>query len=771
MATATGMASISCGRQRSQQVGQRAQEGERRQPDGQSRQAQLGEAPVDRALPAAPRATTPSTRPPAMGSTSSTNSCSVRPSCCTATCGPSTPMTPMSEAVKPSSTSGQRTLGSRRMTARPSANSARASWRVSLTRRRRRRERQAQGRRDQVQHGRQPDGRGRPGDVDHQRTQHREAHREGRLEGEREQPVGEHQLLLRRDARDHGGFGGDEERGRGGGDDDQQVGQRQLVAEQHDGREGGRPDEVGDDEQGAPVEAVDDHARGRRQQHGRAEEGQEQQADRGELSPPSAKVAKRQRVERHVGGQQRADLGEPERHEAPVAQDRTKARRRHRLRQPPRGEAAVAPGSASAVGSHRAGVPGRRQLQLAGSRHQPRSRRDPRAGRAAGSGSGSRRPRGGCVSATSGMLRHPTTPDHSPICPPRARPSGLSGGPAPARLESPPHPDGGSAMRDHSITMLGTGLIGDFYTMTLHGQRGRDRVRVVYSRTADRGAAFSQRWDIPESTTDLQAAIDHPDTDVVVVALPNHLHEEAVDAVAAAGKAVLCTKPLGRNADEARRMLRGGREGGHLRGLPRGPVLHAQDAQGRQQRSEDGAIGEVTWVRSREAHPGPHSAWFWDGRLTGGGAIIDLGCHCIEIIRNFIGKGNRPVEVMCRHGHAGPPHRRRGQRDRAHPLRVGRHRPVRGLAGPSAAAWTCATRSPAPTAPSGSTTSCAPASRCSPRAASGGYVAEKAETEQAGCSRWATRSPSWATWTCSRTCSRPSMRAARRRRRSTTATS
>jgi predicted dehydrogenase len=60
-----------------------------------------------------------------------------------------------------------------------------------------------------------------------------------------------------------------------------------------------------------------------------------------------------------------------------------------------------------------------------------------------------------------------------------------------------------------------------------------------------------------------------------------------------------------------------------------------------------GAIGDVTWVRSRETHPGPHSAWFWDGRLTGGGAIVDLGCHCIEIIRDFVGKGNRPVEVMC----------------------------------------------------------------------------------------------------------------------------
>ncbi len=144
----------------------------------------------------------------------------------------------------------------------------------------------------------------------------------------------------------------------------------------------------------------------------------------------------------------------------------------------------------------------------------------------------------------------------------------------------------------------------------------------------------------------MDAAIRHPETDVVVVALPNHLHEEAVKAVAAAGKAVLCTKPLGRTAAEARRMLeaveQAGVFGGYLEDLCYTPkTLKAIKS------VQEGALGDVTWVRSRETHPGPHSAWFWDGRLTGGGAIIDLGCHCIEIIRNFVGKGNRPVSVMC----------------------------------------------------------------------------------------------------------------------------
>jgi predicted dehydrogenase len=201
-------------------------------------------------------------------------------------------------------------------------------------------------------------------------------------------------------------------------------------------------------------------------------------------------------------------------------------------------------------------------------------------------------------------------------------------------------------MRAHSITMLGTGLIADFYVMTLHGQRGRDRVHVAYSRTEERGRAFAERWAIPEHTTDLQAAVSHPDTDIVVIGLPNHLHEDAVSAAAAAGKAVLCTKPLGRNADEARRILetveKAGVFGGYLEDLCYTPKsLKAVKS------VEAGAIGDVTWVRSREAHPGPHSAWFWDGRLTGGGAIIDVGCHCIEIIRSFVGKGNRPLEVMC----------------------------------------------------------------------------------------------------------------------------
>src|SRR4051794_11963066 len=103
--------------------------------------------------------------------------------------------------------------------------------------------------------------------------------------------------------------------------------------------------------------------------------------------------------------------------------------------------------------------------------------------------------------------------------------------------------------------MLGTGLIGLFYTRTLHGQRNRDRVQVAYSRSEERARAFAAAEGVPVWSTDLEEAVAHPETDTVIVGLPNHLHEEAIELCARHGKAVLCTKPLARTAEEACRIL------------------------------------------------------------------------------------------------------------------------------------------------------------------------------------------------------------------------
>jgi predicted dehydrogenase len=194
--------------------------------------------------------------------------------------------------------------------------------------------------------------------------------------------------------------------------------------------------------------------------------------------------------------------------------------------------------------------------------------------------------------------------------------------------------------------MLGTGLIGLFYTATLHGQRSRDRVQVVYSRSQERADAFARDFGVQVATTSLEEAVAHPETDTIVVGLPNHLHEHAVSLAAEAGKAILCTKPLARSAEEAKRILdtveRAGVFAGYLE-----DIVYTPKTMKAIQAVRAGLIGTPTWTRSRETHPGPHSAWFWDPEQAGGGAIVDLGCHCIELMRNFMGKDNRPVEAFC----------------------------------------------------------------------------------------------------------------------------
>ena len=196
------------------------------------------------------------------------------------------------------------------------------------------------------------------------------------------------------------------------------------------------------------------------------------------------------------------------------------------------------------------------------------------------------------------------------------------------------------------VAILGTGFISRFYAEALVAQRRKDVVSMIYGRDETKAAKFAADYNVPNYKTNLKDAVAHKDVDAVVIGLPNDLHLEAILACAEAKKHVLCTKPLGRNAKEALAMLKAvdkaGIVGGYLEDLCYTPKFLKSLAS-----IQSGAIGEVIWAKSRETHPGPHSDWFWNKEKAGGGAIVDLGCHCIEISRNFIGKDIRPVEVMC----------------------------------------------------------------------------------------------------------------------------
>ncbi|MGL4631280.1 MAG: Gfo/Idh/MocA family protein, partial [Leadbetterella sp.] len=196
------------------------------------------------------------------------------------------------------------------------------------------------------------------------------------------------------------------------------------------------------------------------------------------------------------------------------------------------------------------------------------------------------------------------------------------------------------------LCILGGGFIGRFYAESLIGRRGKDTVNVVYSRSTSSAERFSKDYNVAHYFTEMEAAVAHPDSEIVIIALPNFQHEEAVMLCAKHKKAVLCTKPLGRTAEEALRMLKACEEAGIFTGYLE-DLCYTPKFLKSLKAVQQGAIGRVLWAKSRETHPGPHSDWFWDKNFAGGGAMLDMGCHCIEIARNFIGKDIKPVEVMC----------------------------------------------------------------------------------------------------------------------------
>ena len=196
-----------------------------------------------------------------------------------------------------------------------------------------------------------------------------------------------------------------------------------------------------------------------------------------------------------------------------------------------------------------------------------------------------------------------------------------------------------------NIAMLGSGFVAEFYLQGLANVNGHS-VGVNYSRSKKRAQGFAARWGIAESSTNLDALIARDDIDLFIIALPNEEHLPVSLALSKSKRNQVCTKPLGRDRREALTMLNAAKKSGAMHGYAETEVFAPCVVKARES-IENGGIGKVLWVRSRESHSGPHSPHFWDIEKTGGGALNDLGCHCVEAARYFFGKEDKVVEVMA----------------------------------------------------------------------------------------------------------------------------
>ena len=169
-------------------------------------------------------------------------------------------------------------------------------------------------------------------------------------------------------------------------------------------------------------------------------------------------------------------------------------------------------------------------------------------------------------------------------------------------------------------------------------------VTAVASRDLDKGMAFAQKLSIPYVYGSYTALLDDPQIDAVYIPLPNSLHHDWVIRAAAAGKHILCEKPLALNATQCLAMAAAARSAG-VKLMEAFMYRFHPQIEAAQEVVHAGAIGEVRHL---------HAAFTF--RLTdptnirlnaalGGGALMDVGCYCVDVLRTFAGR--QPVEVQA----------------------------------------------------------------------------------------------------------------------------
>lgn len=191
------------------------------------------------------------------------------------------------------------------------------------------------------------------------------------------------------------------------------------------------------------------------------------------------------------------------------------------------------------------------------------------------------------------------------------------------------------------------GIIGSRFVASLHAEALRRvpgaELVAASSPNPEHIWEFHRRFEIPHAFADYRDMLESGLIDAVTIACPNDLHCEVTLAAAAAGKHVFVDKPLAMNLAECDQMIEACKKAGVV--LMYGENLCFAPKYVRAKAlADEGALGAVYYARQTEAHFGPHSDWFWDVSRSGGGVLMDMGCHSIAFCRWVF--GNAPVESV-----------------------------------------------------------------------------------------------------------------------------
>jgi len=195
--------------------------------------------------------------------------------------------------------------------------------------------------------------------------------------------------------------------------------------------------------------------------------------------------------------------------------------------------------------------------------------------------------------------------------------------------------------------MIRVGIVGSGFAAEAHAEALKRvptaELVAVASPTEEHVRAFARRHAIGHAYTDYRQLLAREDIDLITVACPNYLHRDVTVEAARAGKHVVCEKPLAMNLGECDEMIEACRVAG-IKLMYAEQLCFAPKYVRAKQLADEAALGRVYYVRQLECHYGPHSDWFWDVDLSGGGVLMDMGCHSIQFARWIY--DNAPVESV-----------------------------------------------------------------------------------------------------------------------------
>lgn len=209
------------------------------------------------------------------------------------------------------------------------------------------------------------------------------------------------------------------------------------------------------------------------------------------------------------------------------------------------------------------------------------------------------------------------------------------------------------------IGFVGSGFIARFHLQAMTAVRNC-RVAGVYSTTPERReatAALANDLGLGpcRAYASIAEMLGSGEIDALWILSPNDRRLEAMREIhrlvtqeGARLAGVACEKPLGRTLPEAREMLRLAGEAGVNHGYLENQLFSTATMRGKDivWRRAVPLTGRPYLARATEEHSGPHEPWFWQGQRQGGGVLLDMMCHSIEVARFLLTAPGAPRDSL-----------------------------------------------------------------------------------------------------------------------------